>query len=576
MTFPARVHFSTVFAAAFFAASAASALEPLDTFGEGGVGQLGAPVEVLPVPDSNGLYLTVQKSRDGRLFLTPNESFFPKLGLLAAGAGAVPDVGELNGGQSFATLTDWDEGDQAEWGLWLTRAGEIEIFVWTAGASGRFTATLGGQTQAFSAAGGGDPRATRALTFSIEKPGRHSLVIDAGPGAGKGTQLHWIEVNGPAAEGGAVVRKRWRPAAAHTRLSSSKAPKDVRLWVMEMDAVPGDLDYYSPVTTPFGYYGPTWNADGTVGTGFNFSLWSFGRGEKEPPVEQLSHLLAIGNPDASFGGFDHEGTGVKIRDWEPLEGRNGQRQALALRVEPGGDYDTYYSYFHAADEKRWRLFGVGRKFTGGKTLESLWVGSFVEVPGPPPRQRSGVYERTMRYRGAVMDERGRWYPIDRLSQEDVDKANGLTHTDRGVAGDGWLYMQTGGWFFRKPAGESFDLPAGAPTLPAAYLDKEAVAALTSMPSEIRGEKIERRGDQARISFTVRNLGRGGEVTIYHGEDEALTFAGRWPESERVPGVREGANQHILKGLPEGKPLKVRLLLKNGEGQFWSFDTLSDD
>jgi hypothetical protein len=69
---------------------------------------------------------------------------------------------------------------------------------------------------------------------------------------------------------------------------------------------PGDLGFYAPITTPFGYYGPTWLADGTVNAGFNFSLWSYGRGQEEPPIEQLSHLLAIGNRDATFGGFGHE------------------------------------------------------------------------------------------------------------------------------------------------------------------------------------------------------------------------------------------------------------------------------
>ena len=76
-----------------------------------------------------------------------------------------------------------------------------------------------------------------------------------------------------------------------------------------------------------------------------FSLWSYGRGQAEPPIEQLSHLLAIGNRDATFGGFGHEGTGVKIRDWDPLTGHKGQRQVLALRVVPSETYDTYYSYF---------------------------------------------------------------------------------------------------------------------------------------------------------------------------------------------------------------------------------------
>ena len=152
-----------------------------------------------------------------------------------------------------------------------------------------------------------------------------------------------------------------------------------------------------------------------LNTGFNFSLWSYGRNQPEPPVEQLSHLIAIGNPNAKFGGFGHEGTGVKIRDWEPLKGRQGQRQTFALRVEPGDIYDTYYSYFFATDEDRWRLFGAGKKFNKRKPIKSLWVGSFVEVPGPPHVQRTGLNERRMCYRGWMMDADNRLHPIDRMA-----------------------------------------------------------------------------------------------------------------------------------------------------------------
>ncbi|MCB1226390.1 MAG: hypothetical protein KDK99_11300, partial [Verrucomicrobiales bacterium] len=66
-----------------------------------GEGQLGAPLEWIRVPDSNGARHLAQRSRDGRLVLTPNEAFFPKLGLTATGRGSVPDVMDLNGGSSF-------------------------------------------------------------------------------------------------------------------------------------------------------------------------------------------------------------------------------------------------------------------------------------------------------------------------------------------------------------------------------------------------------------------------------------------------------------------------------------------
>lgn len=406
-------------------------------------------------------------------------------------------------------------------------------------------------------------------SFPIAQAGRHLLRLTCDEG-GSGAAFHRIEV---MAEGG-VIRKRWRPAAAHTKFSSSRAPRRVRLWVMEMDAVPGELDFYSPITTPFGYYGPTWRADGSVNTGFNFSLWSFRRKQPEPPVEQLSHLLAIGNRKAKFGGFDHEGTGVKIRDWEPLAGRQGQRQALALRVEPGERYDTYFSYYYASDEKRWRLFGVGNQWNGGKAIESLWVGSFVEVPGPPQVQRTGVWERTMRYRGWVMDDSSQWFPLDRMERGNIDPETGLTHTDRGGTEDGWFFLQTGGWGFRKVRDTSpVELDAPAAMAEAGYLDEDDIALLTGIPSNIVIQKVERADTRARVTFEVRNVGKDAAAVIHWGNAEGLTLAERWPRQVTVTeSLREGENQFIIEGVPENEPLFVRLLLTNDEGQFWAPET----
>lgn len=537
-----------------------------------GQGQLGTPLTWLEVPGADDLVHAVQLTRDGRLFLTPNESFFPKLGLAAEGDGSVPDIDELNGGKSFASIGKWDAGDSAEWGLWLKQAGTLTLGVHVKGNGGRFRIQVGDQSRDFAPSSREDSAAT--ADFSIDGPGQHLVTLTCEE-AGSGLEFHWIEVGGTAAEEGGVLRKRWRPAAAHTKFTSSRAAGRIRLWIMEMDAVPGDLDFYSPLTTPFGYYGPTWNADGTVNTGFNFSLWSFARGETEPPVERLSHLLAIGNPEATFGGFDHEGTGVKIRDWEPLEGRQGQRQALALRVEPGPIYDTYYSYFYASDEKRWRLFGVGNKHNGGRPLENLWVGSFVEVPGPPPVQRTGAWERRMRYRGWVMEEGGNWFPLDRMERGNVDQATGLTHTDRGVTEDGWFYLQTGGWFFRKVRDtEPVALPSsGRPEVD--YLDADDLAYLSTVPGEVAVTRMERAGEKARITLSVRNAGAKAKLSLYWGPAEGLTFADRWAHvMESRDAVKEGTQQIILDGVPASEPLFVRAFLRNEEGQFWSRETAS--
>ena len=98
---------------------------------------------------------------------------------------------------------------------------------------GRFVLRLGKSETSFSTKQTQrDPLVVTATTFQISKPGRHSLELICGQAA-SGAALHWIEISGEAAEQGAVLRKRWRPAAAHTRFSSSNSPDNVRLWVME-------------------------------------------------------------------------------------------------------------------------------------------------------------------------------------------------------------------------------------------------------------------------------------------------------------------------------------------------------
>lgn len=531
---------------------------PLLSFGEGQIGE--SPKFVPSKTNSEESYL-VQQSKDGVLLLTPNEAFYPQLGLKAAGSASGEDFRGLNGGNQFAHIEGWDEGEEAEWGVLFAGAGKFEAALEASG--GRFSLVVGDAP----------PKrlSGQATEFEVSEAGPVSIRLR---GEDSGGKVEAVRLSGPAVEGAAIIRKRWRPAAAHTKFSSSRGPEKVRLWIMEMDAVPGDLAFYSPITTPFGYYGPTWKADGTVNSGFNFSLWSFGRGKPEPPVEQLSHLIAIGNPDASFGGFDHEGTGVKIRDWEPLDGRQGQRQALALRVEPGEKYDTYHSYFFATDEKRWRLFGSGKKWNKGKPIENLWVGSFVEVPGPPPVQRTGLYERTMRYRGWVMDEGGKWYTLDQMQNGNVDKESGLTHTDRGMTEDGWFYMTTGGWVFRNPPnrGKAVKLSASGGRPDVDYLDPEDLEFLQGVPTSVEVTNIERRLDKARVTFQIDGVGDDAELFAYHGTKEGLTFVDRWSGSMKVSNPREGENQIVIEGVDSASPLHVRVFLKNEEGQFWSRET----
>ncbi|MDA7899236.1 DUF3472 domain-containing protein [Pirellulales bacterium] len=540
-----------------------------------GDGQIGASIIWQACGGDPNALCMLQKSQNDVLHLTPNESFFPLLGLVAAGRSDVPDIENLNSGKSFSWIERWDAGDAAEW-VWFTPkagVGSLTVFMSAENSGGRFSLLMDNKAVSFSIKSGENPAMAFSCPFKVTEPGLHRLRIVCEKAAA-GTQFHWMTLSGPCIEDGAVVRKRWRPSAAHTKFSSSKGKESVRLWVMEMDAVPGDLGFYAPITTPFGYYGPTWQANGAVNASFNFSMWSYGRGKEEPPIEQLSHLLAIGNREATFGGFGHEGTGVKIRDWDPLTGHQGQRQVLALRVVPSETYDTYYSYFYLADKNEWRLFGVGNKYNKGKPLKSLWVGSFVEVPGPPHVQRTGLYPREMRYRGWVVQEDGQLLQLDHMSGGDVDKQTGLTYTHRGVTDDGWFSLRTGGLSFHKPlsaGGVDLAKDNHLKDLPA-YLAPEHKESLLGVPSEVTVQSVEGTPEGLNIEYRIDHLGNAPELEVYWGAQDGLTFADRWEHSERIPNVKEGKNEFTLKSATSLNNASLRLFLKNDDGQFWSVNS----
>jgi hypothetical protein len=519
-----------------------------------------SPVEWIPAPGlgENRFYMA-QRTPDAELLLTPNEAFFPNLGLSAGGEGEFPlENPELNQNKNFKWIAGWESGDAAEWGLWLENPGTLNVQVEMEGSGGSYVLSLSGQEQKLSG---------RPAAFKVAQSGMHLLRIKCEDESGE-AKLLALRLSGSALENAALLRKRWRPAAAHARFSCSGKPGGVQLVIMEMDAKPGTLDFYAPITTPFGYYGPTWKASGLVNTGFNFSLWSYGRGKEEPPVEKLSHLIAIGNPEAKFSGFGHEGTGVKIRGWEPLTGRQGQRQAFAIRMEPGDPYTTYYTYFYAADEARWRLFGVGRTFNKRQPRTTLGIGTFVEVPGAAERQRTGPYERQMRYRGWAVDGKGALHPFDRLSDGNIDKSTGMTHAARGINEDGWFYLQTGGWAFEKKAGKQDVVLPTQNRKGVEYLDPDDLKFLQGVPCSVEGTAVV----GSKVAFNIRNLGKNPHVKVYWGSREGLTFSDRWENQMEVRNPREGQNTVEL---PE-KPRFVRFFLKNDEGQFFSLETLRSD
>jgi hypothetical protein len=189
-------------------------------------------------------------------------------------------------------------------------------------------------------------------------------------------------------------------------------------------------------------------------------------------------------------------------------------------------------------------------------------------------QQTGAYERQMRYRGWVVDTNGNLHPLDRMRLGNIDKATGLTHTDRGITQDGWFYLQTGGWIFRKATDSEYvSLTPPQSTPEVAYLDPDDLEFLQTVPCEITGANMQQTAAGAVVTFNIRNLGENPEVKIFWSHQEALTLADRWANKITVKNPLEGNNRFLLKNVPVDKPVFVRLFLKNQEGQFWSMHTL---
>lgn len=349
-----------------------------------------------------------QKTSGDKLILTAGNCFWDS-GIQAKGQKPLANEHDKKFITSdFDYLGNWTKQNQTiRWHIWCEATGNVqaEVFIDVSNsqAGSIIEVSLAGRKIRLKTTSSSKKS---SFQFNILKKGKYTLTLKALKVAGKDVgKLKKVELTGTAIKGASVLRARWRPAAVHGRMSSSKV-KDSKMWVVQSKSGKG-FTSYSPITTPFGYYGTSFDADGRSSTSMNFSMWSYGRGKEEPPIEQLSHLIAVGSPKATFGGFGHEGTGVKLRgDWKPLAAKP-EVLTQALRLEGGEVYDTYYGYFLDPETSKWKFFAAGRKWhkpgKGAKNLGS--PGSFVEVPGPPTRQRSGDVRREVFIRGGLLTTR---------------------------------------------------------------------------------------------------------------------------------------------------------------------------
>ncbi len=495
-----------------------------------------------------------QRTRGQQLWLSPNESFFNGKGIRATGRGdaALPGA-DLNKAKMFRQLEGLGPKNSVSWYLHLPKPGPLEILVGSTAAESKFQYHLG-EAKGWVVAGG------QRATLQLSKAGLVRLRLQAEK---TGASLSHVVLRGAVLQGASLLRARWRPQAAHTRFTASTLQGHSRVWVMEMAAMPGEAGFYAPMTTPFGYFGASWDLQGRP-TGLNFSMWSYGRGKSEPPIEKLSHLIALGDPKASFGGFGHEGTGVKPRNTNPFTGWRQPAAVFALRLVPGRDYDTYYGYYFDPEKLAWRLYAAGRKAIGRRRVDHLWAGSFVEVPGPPQRQRTGHIRRTMSYRGFTMDASGTWHAFDRMRGE--GKPGQWVNRGRGLTKDGRFALWMGGMQHFGPNAEvRQNQPASAKDL--VWMQPKRLRAIFTVPTEIWIDAIAYSQGQAQLTVRCAGLPREAKVEVFYGDKPGRTFAKHWARSQRLTGIVNG--KQVLRFPCKKAPIAARILVKHAQGQFWS-------
>lgn len=369
-----------------------------------------------------------------------------------------------------------------------------------------------------------------------------------------------------------AVRSRWRPSAIHSKFVSTESPKFMT-WVMGIKALNPIMSCYAPVTSPFGYYGFVLNKDGTVTKGINFSLWSFGMKEEKPPTHKLSRILAIGDPNSTFGHFDHEGTGVKIRNFNHVFQSNTSKEytlALRMRDEPkyvyqDGQIYTYFAYYWDESCDTWKLYGIGQKFRKGKPLSSLFARSFVEVPGPPNKERSGHVKRSVTYRGWVQNkETNEWTQLNKM--EGIQK--GLTEQNRYIQ-DGQFVATMGGTRKKKYKNNKqvLKIPVNEGPLPLFIQKIDQLDMNIEFPEIIKYVYV-----RNRIKFRISIPGKRRKCTIilFCGMTDGLTIESMWDFSHKIE--KYSSKKFVAFEKPEIPWKYARLFIRDNTMQIWSEHT----
>jgi hypothetical protein len=382
-----------------------------------------------------------------------------------------------------------------------------------------------------------------------------------------------------------MVRERWRPLAGHASLKSSQTG-NVDAWVVSVHKESPMGSSYNPITTPYGYFGTSIGKNGEAG-GVNFSLWSFGRGAQPPPTHQLSRILAIGHPTATFSHFSHEGTGVKIRNYTGLwDGNDSQKYVFAMRMAKDpqdysdGQVYVYCTYIWDEANKKWKLYGIGKKFNK-KKINSLSIGSFVEIPGPAQKERTNHVKRRVYYKGySRVKSSGDWNQLDTFNPALNKHTTKFVNKEWGQE-NGYFYTQVGGLAQNDMSLQSdpISLERDEESLVESDIP-EWLEHIDQMEKPIEFPEIvsyDTENSKLTLSINIPESNsdtdtNSNEVHVYTGNSDGLTIAKTWDNVTKLKNVPNGFS-NVSIPYPTSKKY-CRILVRNSKMQIWSFSTSS--
>ena len=214
-----------------------------------------------------------------------NRVFFSPVGRLTNVIESGKNGEQENQGKFYKYTKGWSNiSDTLVWGIDVINAGELKVVpilgVPEVQHESEIELLLDNQKQLLKlkSTGGFEKFSSQdTVIFQIDKPGRYQLGMKIAS-VKQNQEIAYVKgvnLTGKAAEKLKAVVLRWRPLAVHCGFRNNTDPSEVVMAVHENTIATPWIDCYQPITSPFGYYGSTWNAQNQQFGGFNFLFRGF-------------------------------------------------------------------------------------------------------------------------------------------------------------------------------------------------------------------------------------------------------------------------------------------------------------